>query len=256
MKNVNKFGLGDWWPRPVHAAAGGLDHLPVDQWPMLAAMWLEAGYDSLSLRRLAGLQSGDPPAGHRIDAGDARRQAGGGFQTRDWLLRSRLGQDHRRRQAASAALDQMPQVLRSIGFDPGPADEEFRSRCQNALDIVQHDLDVTGYGRYQMRARRGHGQYAIMFATLLDGSYWGGGEGMSRNLDGSWLLFNAAESVSATIEEVHEIEWPICAIHGDDPRTRWEPVALIRKVAWWQCTRARHALAPVGQLTADIARTR
>jgi len=93
-----------------------------------------------------------------------------------------------------------------------------------------------------------------MFATLPDGSYWNAGGGMTRDMDGSRLLFAAAESVSATIEEVHEIEWPICAVHADDPRISWEPVAYIRKVALWQCTRARHTLAPVGDLTAKIAR--
>ncbi|HET7016668.1 MAG TPA: hypothetical protein VFI65_22290 [Streptosporangiaceae bacterium] len=121
------------------------------------------------------------------------------------------------------------------------------------LPVGQHDLDVTGYGQYRMQARLGAGQPGIVFATLPDGSYWG--EGMSSELGGSRLLFAAAESVSATIEEVHEIEWPVCAIHGDDRRTSWEPAAFIRKVAWWQCTRARHVLAPVGQLTATIAKT-
>jgi hypothetical protein len=42
----------------------------------------------------------------------------------------------------------MPEAMRSIGFDPAPADEEFVARCQSALDVVQHDLDVTGYGQY------------------------------------------------------------------------------------------------------------
>jgi hypothetical protein len=37
---IDEFGLGDWWPRPDQAAAGPLDHLPADQWPMLAAKWL------------------------------------------------------------------------------------------------------------------------------------------------------------------------------------------------------------------------
>jgi len=46
----------------------------------------------------------------------------------------------------------MPEALRSIGFDPAAADEEFAARCQAALDIVQGDLDVTGYGQYRMRA--------------------------------------------------------------------------------------------------------
>jgi hypothetical protein len=57
--SIDRFGLGDWWPRPKQAAAGALDHLPADQWPMLAAKWLAAGFDSQSLRQLAQLQTGE-----------------------------------------------------------------------------------------------------------------------------------------------------------------------------------------------------
>lgn len=217
--NVDEFGLGGWWPRPDQAASGALDHVPVGQWPMLAAKWLAAGYDSPSLRQLAKLRTKDTTAA-RLDA-----------------------------------LDLMPKAMRSIGFDPSPGNEKFRARCQNAVDIVQHDLDITGYGQYRMQARPGRGRPELVFAALPDGSHWNAGGGMSRDMDGAWLLFAAAGSVSATIEEAHQIEWPVCAVHGDDLRIRWEPAALIRKVAWWQCTRARHTLAPVGQLTASIART-
>jgi hypothetical protein len=38
--SADKFGLGDWWPRPDQAAVGALDRLPAEQWPMLAAKWL------------------------------------------------------------------------------------------------------------------------------------------------------------------------------------------------------------------------
>jgi len=34
-----------------------------------------------------------------------------------------------------------------------------------------------------------------------------------------------------------------------------EPVDLIAKVAWWRCTKTGHPLAPVGQLSAEIAET-
>jgi hypothetical protein len=74
----------------------------------------------------------------------------------------------------------------------------------------------------------------------------------------SLLLFNAAGSVSATLKEVPEIEWPVCAVHGGHPASIWdgeEPVDLIDEVAWWRCTNTGHALAPVGQLTAEIAQT-
>jgi hypothetical protein len=220
--SIDKFGLGSWWPRPDQAAAGALDRLPIDQWPMLAARWLTAGFDSPRLRQLAG------------------------FQARDI-------------QTAVSLLDLMPEAMRSIGFDPAPADGEFAARCQSALDIVQHDLDVTGYGHYRMRARLGQGWPAAMFATLPDGSYWNGGGGMTREMTGSWLLRCAADSVSATIKEIHEVEWPVCAVHGGHPETSiWdgeEPVDFIDEVAWWRCTNTGHALAQVGQLTATIART-
>ena len=78
-------------------------------------------------------------------------------------------------------------------------------------------------------------------------------------MDGASLLFNAAASVSGTLQEVDEIEWPVCGVHGDDRIAHVldgeDPVTLIDGVAWWWCMRAGHALAPVGQLTARIART-
>jgi hypothetical protein len=207
-------GLGGWWPRPHQAAAGGLDHVPVGQWPALAA-----GYDSPALRRLVKLRAGEPGAA-RLDA-----------------------------------LDLMPRVLHQLGFEPSPGNAEFTARCQAAVDIVQHGLDATGYGRYRMQARLDPGRPGHAFAALPEGSGWNAGDGMTRDLDDTWLLVAAAESVSAAIEEIHQVEWPVCAVHGDDRRTGWEPAAFVRKVAWWQCTRARHLLAPVGQLTAQIART-
>jgi hypothetical protein len=150
----------------------------------------------------------------------------------------------------------MPEVLRSLGFDPAASDAQFTSRCQGAVDVVQRDLDVTGYGRYRMRARLGRGWPAEVYATLPEGSSAGGG--MSRGMDDVTLLLCAAESVSATLKEVHEIEWPVCAVHGDDPMiSSWrasQPVVVIKKAAWWRCTRARHALAPVGQLTSEVTR--
>ncbi len=94
---------------------------------------------------------------------------------------------------------------------------------------------------------------------------------MTREMDDASLLFNAAASVSGTIKEVDEIEWPACAAHGDDRMARApdgeepvalsddflfdEPVTLIDGVPWWWCIRAGHALVPVGQLTARIAKT-
>jgi hypothetical protein len=97
-----------------------------------------------------------------------------------------------------------------------------------------------------------------VYATLPDGSYWGAGQGMSREEEGSGLLCSAADSVSATLKEIPEIEWPVCAVHGGHPGSIWDgedPVDLIKKVAWWRCTNTGHLLAPVGQLTAEIAKT-
>ncbi len=48
------------------------------------------------------------------------------------------------------------------------------------MDIVQRDLDATGYGRYQMRARFGRGWPSAVHAALPDGSHWG--QGMSREM--------------------------------------------------------------------------
>lgn len=207
------------WVRPEEAAAGVLDDFPLELWPRQAARWLKAGFDSEPLRQLAGLRS--------------------------WEIH--------------AAPDLMPEALRSIGFDPAAGDQEWLARCQAALDVVQRDLEVTGYGEYRVRACRASGWPVLVFAALPDGSYWSGEWGMTRRMDNASLLFNAAGSVSGTIEEIHEIEWPVCAIHGDDPATRNlhgdESVDVIDGVVWSWCTRAGHAIAPVGQLTNTIVRT-
>lgn len=257
--SIDKFGLGDWWPRPAQAAAGALDRLPADQWPVLAAKWLAAGFDSSPLRRLAQLHTGETPARLQPDRRKSSRSDG------NWNQPLELGQPlppevqrllHQHR-ATLEAMDLMPEVLRSIGFDPAPANQEFTARCQKALDIVQHDLDATGHGQYQMHAHIGQGWPAIVFAALPDGSYWSGGGGMARKEDGPSLLASAADSVSGVLKEIPEIEWPVCAVHGGHPTSIWdgeEPVKIVKKVPWWRCTDTGHLLAPVGQLTAEIAR--
>jgi hypothetical protein len=252
---VNRFGLGGWWPRPEQAAAGALDHLPPDQWPVLAAKWLAAGFDSPVLRQLAEFeaerQGTGPPVRERLRTWAASRDSVIAGPSGNAVVPEQF-------RVAFRALELMPEALRSIGFDPAPADYAFLARCQSAVDVVQHDLDVTGYGRYQMRARFGRGWPAMVYPTLPDGSYWGGGQGMSRQEEDSGLLCSAADSVSATLKEIPEIEWPVCAVHGGHPDAIWDgedPVDLIKKVAWWRCTNTGHALAPVGQLTAEVAKT-
>lgn len=133
------------------------------------------------------------------------------------------------------------------------------ARCQAALDVVQRDLDVTGYGRYRMRARLDGGWPPSVFAALPDGSYWTGAWGMTSRMEGASLLFNAAASVSGTLDEVREIEWPVCVVHGSDPAAGHlygeERVELVDGMVVWWCPRAGHVVAPVGQLTAEVART-
>ena len=153
----------------------------------------------------------------------------------------------------------MPVALRSIGFDPSPADAAFVARCRAALEVVQRDLDATGYGEYQMRPTPPGGWPVSVHAALPDGSYWSGAWPMTRDMDDAAMLFNAAAGVSGTIEEVREIQWPVCAAHGDiplpSPLYGEELVEIIGEVVQWWCPRAEHVLASVGQLTASIART-
>jgi hypothetical protein len=251
--SIDEFGLGARWPRPDQAANGALDRLPPDQWPVLAARWLAAGFDSPVLRQLAKIQVERPrakwPAGASAHGWAAPRAAVGGPPGTARLPAKVSGR--------RAAMDLMPEVLRSIGFDPAPADEAFVARCRSALDIVQRDLDATGYGQYRIRAYLG-GWPATVLPALLDGSYWAGGEAMSRAMEGSRLLLMAAYSVSDVLKEIPEVEWPVCVVHGGHPAAIWDgedPVDLIDEVAWWQCTNTGHALAPVGQLSAEVAKT-
>jgi hypothetical protein len=252
-RKIDRFGLGSWWPRPEQAVGGALDHLPAEQWPELAAKWRAAGFESPLLHQLAQLEI------PRLDAGPSTTNRTGVWtEPRGLVLSDQAGAIHARFAAVRQAMDLMPDVMRSIGFDPAPADEAFVARCQSALDVVQHDLDVTGYGQYRVRARFGDGWPASVYPTMADGSYWGGTEGMGRQEEGSGLLCHAADLVSATLKEIPEIEWPVCAIHGGHPSSIWdgeEPADLIKKVAWWRCTNTGHPLALVGQLTAEVAKT-
>jgi len=85
-EKIDRFGLGGWWPRPEQAAAGALDHLPADQWPMLAAKWLAAGFDSPLLRQFAELQIPSRDAG---PSGENR--TGDGQNPSVWRFLTRQG---------------------------------------------------------------------------------------------------------------------------------------------------------------------
>src|SRR5262245_40025057 len=110
---VNRLGLGDWWPRPDQAAAGGLDHLPPDQWPMLAARWLAAGFESPWLRQLAELEA--ERRAPELAAKDGLRTwaAPDGPASAGPSGNANLPANFR---VAERALDLMPEALRSIGF--------------------------------------------------------------------------------------------------------------------------------------------
>lgn len=81
--SIDEFGLGSWWPRPDQAAVGALDHLPVDQWPALAARWLEAGFDSPLLRQLAELRTWDFIGMRLLDLMPEAMERGRGHVPRD-----------------------------------------------------------------------------------------------------------------------------------------------------------------------------
>src|SRR5260370_5920626 len=119
---TGEFGLGDWWPRPARAPGGALDHLPSDQWPTLAAKWLAAGFDSPLLRQLAELRSGHHGTGPFAEKGPAGWTAPRGLTIADPSGTSGVPAQFR---DAFQALDLMPEGLRSIGFDPAPADDAF-----------------------------------------------------------------------------------------------------------------------------------
>ncbi len=217
FRNVLRWRMG-----PERACAGGLQDVPLSDWPRLAARWLVAGFDSEPLRRLAGLRSGE-----------------------EW-----------------AAADLMPQALRSIGFDPSVGAAVFMTRCQPILDVVQRDLDATGYGEYRMRpVNLSFDPRVAVYAALPDGRSWSGvGEGMTRRMDDADLLWHAAESVSGTLAEVLGIVWPACAVHDGEPMTPSADGDMPRGgtggVVWWCPAGPGHAVAPVGGLTPQVARTR
>ena len=119
---------------PRSGRVGALDHLPADQWPMLAAKWLAAGFDSPLLRQLAELRSWRHDTGLPAEDGLVNWTAPAG---RRLPARQGTADVPAKFRVALQALDLMPEAMRSIGFDPAPADEEFVARCQSAPDFVQ-----------------------------------------------------------------------------------------------------------------------
>lgn len=102
-------------------------------------------------------------------------------------------------------------------------DAQFVAQCQTALDVVQRDLDETGYADFWMRASQPAGRpLAEVFAVLPDSSYWTGSSGMTRWMNEVGRLVMAAAGVSQTLEEVHDIRWPVCAVHGGGPLAVWD----------------------------------
>jgi len=175
------------------------------------------------------------------------------------LARSRVDSPSLRRLAelqfpeAGAAIALMPEALRSIGFDPAAADEEFTARCQAALVIVQGDLDVTGYGQYRMRAHLDSGWPPAVFAALPDGSYWSGAWGMTRQMDdaspalhcgfiGLWHARRDASDPVAGLRRPPRYSPGLSLVwRGARRDHRWRGVVVV--------SARGHALAPVGQLT-------
>jgi hypothetical protein len=114
---IDRFGLGAWWPRPDQAAAGGLDHLPAGQWPVLAAKWRAAGFDSPLLRQLAELRAGRRGSEPSAEDGTAAWAAPSGMSIVGPSGNAVVPASFR---VAFQALDLMPEAMRSIGFDPAP----------------------------------------------------------------------------------------------------------------------------------------
>jgi hypothetical protein len=161
-----------------------------------------------------------------------------------------------------AVADLMPQAMRSIGFDPSAGTAVFMTRSQEILDVVQRDLDATGYGEYRMRpVNLSFEPRVAVYAALPDGGSWSGvGEGMTRRMNDADLLWHAAQSVSGTLAEVLGIVWPACAIHPGEPMTpssdSGTPRASTSGVVWWCPADPGHAAAPVGDLTPQVAQAR
>lgn len=210
------------WLQPVDAGeAYGLDSLPESEWPMVAAQWLADGFDSPQLRVVAGMDRAD-------------------------------------RGADIAAA--MVAALASIGF-PVVSSEAFAGRCQTMLDLVAADLRRSGWTEYRFRPVNVVTSVVrvVMYAALVDGSFWSGGsEGMHPRMDDPGLLEAAADSVSDTLAEVERLIWPRCRKHGgrilipalgDHPRSAGGGVIRAGDLppgVYWACTKDRELIYSAG----------
>lgn len=210
---------------PAQAASGSVDLVPISRWPMLAAHWLAAGFDSPQLREYAGLAEAD----------------------------------------VTEARELMPAVLESIGLHVVTVDElAERCRVALAVVQRDLDATGFGEYVMRPVNLAGGPLSLSMYAALPDGRSWSGGcGGATPDMTDTILLWYAAHSVSDTLGEVLKIHWPVCLAHGGGPMTPPDhtemPHGEIDGVVWWWCRpagRPGHAAAPVGQLSNGTAAVR
>jgi hypothetical protein len=151
----------------------------------------------------------------------------------------------------------MPTVLAELGY-PVISEAELVSRCQRMLDVVQRDLDATGYGEYRMHPVNAYPPEALspgMYAALPNGYFWSGGsEGMRPRHTDLELLAAAATSVRDTLIEVLQVNWPGCPADAGYPMAPGiidpyrAPVRRRGLTLWWWCQPGDHFAAPIGKL--------
>jgi hypothetical protein len=200
---------------PSRAAQGGLQGVSPGFFPLMAAHWLQDGFDSQLLRELAA------PTAPEHDA--------------------------------SRAL--MPEALRSIGYPiPTESQFAARCDAALRIVQRDLDATGYGRFEMHARNVSDDEFFFEMFAALPDGSSWSGGGvgGMTMDMDEDTLLWHAAMSVSDTLIEVTRVSWPACAIHGQPmrpPNLYEAPHGLVDGAVWWWCRKlGGHAVAPVGEL--------
>jgi hypothetical protein len=191
------------------------------QWQDLAAQWLAWGYDSLLLREFATVPNGDSHA---------------------------------------LAVEFLPDVLRSLGIDLPPFDNVatlvcevsgFATRCREALNVIQRDLDRTRYEELRV-VPSGLLDFPLdVYASVVGrGHAVTGPSEMQPYLTDVQLLLGATDSVIDTLTEVVKIRWPRCIEHpGRLLAARYLTVSDGRGECWWWCGRDDgHRVAELGEL--------